>query len=106
MLFNANQDSPKSLKCECCNKNLTEAIEVCSYLKCFALLPFLYHSLRAWKAANGTQLYLQTEGETVEEQTRLRICLAVVHMCVSGTLNGLRVSGLVHFPFQQNVMNN
>lgn len=58
-------------------------MEVCSYWKYFSQLPALNHSLRAWKAANGTEPRLQTEGETrEEEQTRLKIELALVHVCV------------------------
>lgn len=45
------------------------------------------------------------EGETwEEEQSRPKIELTLVHMCVTVTLNGLQISGLVHLPFQQNIV--
>lgn len=76
------------------------------HLLIFSLLASFNHSLRAWKAASGTEPQLQMEGETgEEEQSRLEIELTLVHIRVTGTLNGLQISGLVQLPFQQNIMN-
>lgn len=70
-------------------------------------LPSLKHSLRVWKAANGTEPCLQVEGETWGEgQTRLKIELTLVHVGVSGASSGLQMSESVHLPFQQNIISN